>query len=135
VLDGSCHTPAQLDSCVDDPHALANAGLLLAATLAQRLGIEQPTDQVIDLGERAGAYRPGRTLLTPVHTMLAGADCIDDADLLRGGRRQPGARPPGHGPLHPGTFLRAFTFGHVRQLDRLTEQLLARAWAAGAGPG
>src|SRR5207344_3329345 len=34
-----------------------------------------------------------------------------------------------------GTFLRAFTFGHVRQLDRLTGQLLTRAWAAGAGPG
>jgi hypothetical protein len=38
------------------------------------------------------------------------------------------------GPSTVGTFLRAFTFGHVRQLDRLTEQVLARAWAAGAGP-
>ena len=38
-------------------------------------------------------------------------------------------------PSTLGTFLRAFTFGHVRQLDRLTEQGLARAWAAGAGPG
>jgi hypothetical protein len=38
-------------------------------------------------------------------------------------------------PSTLGTFLRAFTFGHVRQLDRLTEQLLTRAWAAGAGPG
>jgi hypothetical protein len=44
----------------------------------------------------------------------------------------------GHRVMAPstlGTFLRAFTFGHVRQLDRLTEQLLTRAWAAGAGPG
>jgi hypothetical protein len=38
-------------------------------------------------------------------------------------------------PSTLGAFLRAFTFGHVRQLDRLTEQLLTRAWAAGAGPG
>jgi Transposase DDE domain group 1 len=38
-------------------------------------------------------------------------------------------------PSTLGTFLRAFTFGHVRQLDRLTEQVLARAWGAGAGPG
>jgi len=41
-------------------------------------------------------------------------------------------------PLAPstvGTWLRSLTFGHVRQLDRLTELLLARAWAAGAGPG
>jgi DDE family transposase len=34
-----------------------------------------------------------------------------------------------------GTFLRSFTFGHVRQLDRLAETALTRAWAAGAGPG
>jgi hypothetical protein len=50
-------------------------------------------------------------------------------------RHQPGAGPPGHGPSTLGTFLRAFTFGHVRQLDRLGEQLLTRAWAAGGGPG
>jgi hypothetical protein len=38
-------------------------------------------------------------------------------------------------PSTLGTFLRAFTFGHVRQLDRVLDQTLARAWAAGAGPG
>ena len=38
-------------------------------------------------------------------------------------------------PSTLGTFLRAFTFGHVRQLDRVLDQALARAWAAGAGPG
>jgi hypothetical protein len=90
---------------------------------------------VIDLGERPGAYRPGRKLLTLVHAMLAGGDCIDDADLLRCGQT---ASVLGHRVMAPstlGTFLRSFTFGHVRQLDRLTEQTLKRAWAAGAGPG
>jgi hypothetical protein len=48
---GSCHTLDQLDSCFADTHAVANAGLLLAATLAERLGIEQAAD---------GAARPGR---------------------------------------------------------------------------
>jgi hypothetical protein len=76
---GSSHTLDQLDSCFDDTHAVANAGLLLPATLAERLGIEQTADALIDLGERAGAYRPGRKLLTLVHSMLAGGDCIDDA--------------------------------------------------------
>ena len=80
---GSSHTLDQLDSCFDDTHAVANAGLLLAATLAQRLGIEQAADALIDLGERPGAAHPGRKLLTLVHSMLAGGDCIDDADLLR----------------------------------------------------
>jgi hypothetical protein len=131
----SSHTLDQLDIAFDDTHAIANAGLLLAATLAERLGIEQTADALVDLGERAGAHRPGRKLLTLIHAMLAGGDCIDDADLLRCGAT---SRVLGHRVMAPstiGTFLRAFTFGHVRQLDRLTEQLLTRAWAAGAGPG
>jgi hypothetical protein len=131
----SSHTLDQLDICFDDTHAVANAGLLLPATLAQRLGIEQAADQVIDLGERPGAAHPGRKLLTLVHSMLVGGDCIDDADLLRCGAT---GQVLGHRVMAPstlGTFLRSFTFGHVRQLDRLTEQILGRAWAAGAGPG
>jgi DDE family transposase len=131
----SSHTLDQLDTLFDDTHAVANAGLLLPATLAERLGIEQTADQVIDLGERPGAAHPGRKLLTLVHTMLLGGDCIDDADLLRCGAT---SQVLGHRVMAPstlGTFLRSFTFGHVRQLDRLTEQLLTRAWAAGAGPG
>jgi hypothetical protein len=47
----------------------------------------------------------------------------------------PSARPPGHGSLHLGTLLGSFTFGHVRQLDRVAETVLAMAWAGGAGPG
>src|SRR6266540_6000819 len=131
----SSHTLDQLDTCFDDTHAIANAGLLLPATLAERLGIQQSADALIDLGERPGAAHPGRKLLTLVHAMLAGGDSIDDADLLRCGQT---ATVLGHRVMAPstlGTFLRSFTFGHVRQLDRLTEQLLMRAWAAGAGPG
>src|ERR687887_1636489 len=74
---GSSHTLDQLDICFDDTHAIASAGLLLPATLAERLGIEQAADALIDLGERAGAHRPGRKLLTLVHAMLAGGGCID----------------------------------------------------------
>jgi hypothetical protein len=132
---GSSHTLDQLDIYFDDTHAIANAGLLLTATLAERLGIQQTADALIDLGERPGAHWPGRKLLTLVHSMLAGGDCIDDADLLRCGQT---ASVLGHRVMAPstlGTFLRAFAFGHIRQLDRLTEQLLGRAWAAGAGPG
>src|SRR6266545_2066428 len=131
----SSHTPDQLDICFDDTHAVANAGLLLPATLAQRLGLEQAADALIDLGDRPGAAHPGRKLLTLVHSMLAGGDCIDDADLLRCGAT---SQVLGHRVMAPstlGTFLRAFTFGHVRQLDRLAETVLTRAWTAGAGPG
>jgi hypothetical protein len=67
--------------------------------------------------------------------MALGADCIEDCDALRSGQT---AMVLGHGVSAPstlGTFLRAFTFGHVRQLDRVLGESLARAWAAGAGPG
>jgi hypothetical protein len=125
----------QVEIAFDDPRAVAHAGLLLPATLAERLGIEQATDQLVDLGERPGAAHPGRKLLTLVHAMVAGGNCIDDVELLRSGST---ASVLGHQVVAPstvGTFLRAFTFGHVRQLDKATGQILARAWAAGAGPG
>jgi hypothetical protein len=125
----------QVDIAFDDERAVAAAGLLLPATLAERLGIEQATDQLIDLGDRPGAAQPGRKLLTLVHAMVAGGDCIDDVELLRCGST---ASVLGHRVMAAstvGTFLRAFTFGHVRQLDKVTGVILTRAWAAGAGPG
>jgi hypothetical protein len=75
----------QVDIAFDDRRAGASAGLLLPATLAERLGIEQVTDQLVDLGDRPGAAHPGRKLLTLVHALVAGADCIDDVVLLRSG--------------------------------------------------
>jgi hypothetical protein len=125
----------QVDIAFDDEHAVASAGLLLPATLAERLGIEQAADQLVDLGDRPGAARPGRKLLTVVHAMVIGGDCIDDVELLRCGST---ASVLGHRVMAAstvGTWLRGFTFGHVRQLDKVTSEVLARAWAAGAGPG
>jgi hypothetical protein len=70
---GSSHILDQLDTCFDDTHAVANAGLLLPATLAERLGIEETADALIDLGEQAGAHRPGRKLLRWVAATGLGA--------------------------------------------------------------
>ena len=119
----------------DDERAVADAGIVLAATLAQRLGIEALVDHAVDLGDGAGAAHAGAKVMTLVSAMALGADCIDDCDLLRAGRT---GQVLGHQVAAPstlGTFLRAFTFGHVRQLDRVLAETLARAWAAGAGPG
>src|SRR5512133_4260344 len=118
----------------DDERVVVNAGLVLAVTLGRRLGLEQLIDAAVRLGSRPGASRPGRKVLSLVHAMLLGADSIDDSDVLRSGRTE---AVLGHKPLAPstlGTFLRSFTFGHVRQLDRVLGQLLRRAWQAGAGP-
>jgi Transposase DDE domain group 1 len=119
----------------DDERVVANAGVMLPALLASRLGLEALVDQAVDLGERPGAANPGRKVMSMVSAMALGADCIEDCDVLRSG--QTGA-VLGHRVAAPstlGTFLRAFTFGHVRQLDRVLAEGLTRAWAAGAGPG
>lgn len=119
----------------DDDHSVGDAGLLLVASLSERLGLESLIDETVDLGDREGAYRPGRKTLTVAHAMAGGAGFIDDVDVLRSGDT---ASVLGHRVMAPstvGTFLRAFSFGHVRQLDRVNELALGRAWATGAGPG
>jgi hypothetical protein len=131
----SSHVLDRVALTFDDEHAVASAGLVLPATLANRLRIEALADELIDLGDRPGAHRPGRKVMTLMHSLLLGGDCIDDADVLRSGST---ASVVGHRVMAPstlGTFLRSFTFGHVRQLDRLAEAVLTRAWAVGAGPG
>ena len=119
----------------DDQRAVANAGVMLPALLAQRLGIEELVEETVDLGDRPGAAHPGRKVMSLVSAMVLGADCIDDCDVLRSGQT---AAVLGHqisAPSTLGTFLRSFTFGHVRQLDRVLGVTVQRAWAAGAGPG
>ena len=70
-----------------------------------------------------------------ISAMALGTDCIDDCDVLRRGQTRAVLGHAVAAPSTLGTFLRAFTFGHVRQLDRLLAETLSRAWAAGAGPG
>jgi len=119
----------------DDERVVVNAGILLAVTLGQRLGLEKLVDMTVKLGGRPGASRPGRKVLSLIHAMLLGADCIDDCDVLRSGRTEAVLGHKAMAPSTLGTFLRSFTFGHVRQLDRVLGQALRRAWQAGAGPG
>ena len=70
-----------------------------------------------------------------VASTLAGGDCIDDADALRAGGTERVLGCAVKAPSTLGTFLRSFRWGHARQLDRVSRELLTRAWAAGAGPG
>ncbi len=119
----------------DEPTLVANAGLVLIATLVARLGIEQLVDARVRLGGRVGGALPGRKVLTLVHAICAGASHIDHANVLRAGRT---SAVLGHRVMAPstlGTFLRSFTFGHVRQLEAVIAEVLRRAWAMGAGPG
>jgi hypothetical protein len=120
----------------DDEGVVSDAGVMLVATLAGRLGIEALAGDLVRLRrDRPGAANAGRKVMALIYAMVLGADSIDDARVLRAGRtgRLLGGWIPAPSTL--GTFLRAFTFGHVRQLDRLLGQALERAWKAGAGPG
>ena len=124
------HTLDRVAVEFDDERAVADAGLIVPAQLAGRVGLEDSADAIIDRGHRAG-----RKVLTAVHAMLAGAQCIDDCGILRSGATE---RVLGHKVVAPstlGTWLRSFTFGHVRQLDKLCELAMTRAWELGAGPG
>ena len=130
----ACQSLDGLDVMFNDERAVANAGLVLPATLAARLGLERAADELISLAG-PGHFRPGRKVMTLVHSMVAGGDCIDDVDVLRAGQSE---GVLGHRVMAPstcGTFLRSFTFGHVRQLDAFSEFALTAVWAAGAGPG
>jgi hypothetical protein len=131
----SSHSLDRLDTAFDDDHLVADAGLLLPATLAHHLGLRELVERHLDLGTKPGRANVGDKLLTLVMSALAGGDCIDDANALRAGgtERILGFSVKAASTL--GTFLRSFRWGHVRQLDRVSRELLARAWAAGAGPG
>ena len=128
------HHPDRIQIAFDDHRLVANAGLILPSTLARRLGLSQLVHNHLDLGHAPGRANTGDKMMTLVASALAGGDCIDDADVLRSGGT---ARALGcvEGALHPplsrgqalGTFLRSFRWGHVRQLDRVSRELLARA--------
>ena len=127
--------PDQIRIVFDDHRLVANAGLLLPATLAQHLGLGELVDHHLDLGGAPGRVNTGDKMMTLVASALAGGDCIDDADMLRTGGAVGVLGGTVKAPSTLGTFLRSFRWGHVRQLDRVSRELLARAWAAGAGPG
>ena len=127
--------PDRIQITFDDHRLVANAGLILPATLARRLGLPQLVQKRLDLGDAPGRANTGDQMMTLVASALAGGDCIDDADALRAGRTACALGCVVKAPSTLGAFLRSFRWGHVRQLDRVSRELRSRAWAAGAGPG
>ncbi len=105
----------------DDESLVADAGLLVAGTLLSRLGVAAIVDRVVCLSGRPGGAGPGRKVVTLVAAMLVGATHIDHANRLRAGATR---RVLGFTVMAPstlGTFLRSFTWGHVRQLCAASE--------------
>jgi hypothetical protein len=126
------HNLERVSVTFDDDTLLPNGGLTVAALLAQKLGVADLVDEHVTIAGEAAA-NGGAKAATVIGSTLVGGDYIDDTDVLRAGatpRLFDGVRAPST----VGIWLRSFAWAQVRQLDRVTRELLRRAWQAGLGP-
>jgi hypothetical protein len=115
----SCHN---LSAGFDEPNVVSCAGLIPVMTLAERAGLHDLARAQVRVPGSAGSNADVKVAAL-VAGMVAGADSIDAMDLLRhGGMGR--VFTAGRAPSTLGTFLRAFTFGHVRQLDAMASRVL-----------
>src|SRR5660397_113360 len=113
------HTHAVSSAVFDDPNLVSSAGLDPVLRLARSAGLYELADEHLSVPTDKGA-NSGLKVASLVAGMVAGADSIDDMALLRhGGMGQVFTRA--YAPSTLGSFLRAFTFGHARQLDAVAE--------------
>jgi len=116
------HTLGATTAVFDDPNLVASAGLVPLLALAESAGLCELAEQRLSVPTDKGA-NAGLKVASLVAGMLAGADSIDDMGLLRhGGMGRVFDHP--YAPSTLGSFLRAFTFGHVRQLDGVAARFL-----------
>ena len=116
------HTRPVRSIVFDDPSLVGSAGLVPVMALAEAAGLRRLADAHLSVPTDKGS-NAGLKVASLVAGMAAGADCIDDMALLRHGgmgRIFEGA----YAPSTLGSFLRAFTFGHVRQLDAVASRVL-----------
>jgi Transposase DDE domain group 1 len=116
------HTRAAVAARFDDPNVVSHAGLVPVLRLAHDAGLGELADRVVRLGDSRGA-NAGAKIGSIVAGMVCGADSIDDLEVIRHGGlpRLFGAI---RAPSTLGTFLRHFSYGHVRQLDVVSAELL-----------
>ena len=111
----------------DDEHLVSCAGLVPVMTLATQTGLSELLDGKVGIAEpriKSGSANPSPKLVTLIAGMCAGADCIDDLDVVRSG----GMKTLFDGVYAPstiGVLLREFTFGHARQLESVLREHLA----------
>src|SRR5664280_3670377 len=111
------HDLTRISTRFDEPNLVAQAGLLAPAVLLQRLGFTELVTDTLRLPEAVRANSAAK-LATVLAGMLAGADSIDDLDVLRSGAT-PRLFDDLRAPSTVGSWLRGFTCGHVRQLDAM----------------
>ena len=110
-----------LEVVFDDRNAVANAGLVLPMTLAERLGLKELIDEGVHLGDAPGHANVGQKATALVASALVGGNSIDDADVLRSGRAD-GLLGTGRRPLRPSGRSCQFSFGDARSLDKVASE-------------
>src|SRR6476659_7711474 len=116
------HTLGRISTVFDDPNLVGSAGLVPVMALAEEAGLERLSRQQLSVPTDKGA-NAGLKVASLVAGMVAGADTIDDIALLRhGGMGRLFSAI--YAPSTLGSFLRMFTFGHVRQLDAVASRFL-----------
>src|SRR5215211_3039578 len=116
------HTQAAVSAVFDEPNLVSAAGLVPLLQLAWSAGLHRLADEHLSVPTDKGA-NAGLKVASLVAGMAAGADSIDDMRLLRhGGMGR--VFTGGYAPSTLGSFLRSFTFGHVRQLDAIADRFL-----------
>src|SRR5882762_1789396 len=112
----------------DDDNLVSCAGLVPVMALAERTGLSDLLAQMVHIAApriKSGSANPAPKLATLIAGMCAGADCIDDVDVLRSGGMKT-LFDAVYAPSTIGTLLREFTFGHARQLESGLAGHLAR---------
>jgi hypothetical protein len=117
------HTRRVSSAVFDEPNLVSAAGLVPVMALADRAGLSKLADKQLSVPTDKGA-NAGLKICSLVAGMVAGADSIDDMALLRHGGMGK-VLPAGYAPSTLGSFLRTFTFGHVRQVDAVAARFLA----------
>src|SRR4051812_10408911 len=116
------HTRPVASAVFDEPNLVSSAGLVPVMALARKARLRELVDERLTVPTDKGA-NSGVKLSSLVAGMVAGADSIEDMALLRhGGMGRVFAAA--YAPSTLGSFLRAFTFGHVRQLDAVASRFL-----------
>ncbi len=126
------HNLSSVSVSCDEQNLVSGAGLLPAAVLAQKIGLADLVEQRVRLA-RHGA-NGGTKALTVLGSMLLGGDSVTDTALMQAGATGE-LFDQLRAPSTIGSWLRSFKWSNVRELDAVTRELLARLWAAGAGPG
>lgn len=117
------HTAGRMSASLDEPNLVGSAGLVPAIALADQLGLAGLADRLLTVPGAKGCA--GLKLTSVLAGMMAGADSIDDLDVLRHGAMGKLFRGV-RAPSTLGTFLRSFRFAHVRQLDAVAARTLCR---------